>query len=1750
MPDNQVKIHCTALPDGFWSKSKPRLSLVLTPHERDGIPGTSVDVEHWPQHISNAKLVIALGKRGADGSVDYKYLTAGFKVDESLKANIKDADKLWWEIFKSPAGAFDALMRALRENHEPPKPAVGAALTTETTREDIKKLFDDNPIQIHRHRIRVLSANWVQASYLDGLLNAVHDNALVLRLSALLIAHNMRLAARGLAAADHRSLAASLGESATTILGSEGAQWMTSIGTSFANRPFRERLLAGVQDGVLRQLLENGLGQPPADAFGRLQRRAPSASLADGKEGKATSLADDQAAVIREVILNAVSRPPPRSERPEDPANFVRGRADAQATVRAFFAEAARRQINGPDLSMLATTKLAGLQTQVQKNFQAFHRHWQNSPVGARDNPAATAFAMEDAARRKFFGIRALPTLAKFLRLIVDVEMNPADLQGRDLVAAWFTNDANSTPETAKAEFRNSSIKPDVTAYEFAVANAGVADRSYFRPRAAGGDVADLAYAPPIKNGVVNLQATAAAGGARFGITVLDTATALNALRTKAEQGFGAERDGTLLDSVSTKMPERQARGLQLLDRESPHEMTADLVRARFVPEDSRPGSESRPLYAQDLVIGYRPYVQRWRHGESPAESNGKVTNPPPWRSLVARRITIPRVIETPSYRSLQTRDHGYIRTARKVQTGTDDSGDPTTDEQMFAWMGPSLALSTDVRTELPANEANDWPGQNPNTDLALDTQFSFSDEKLPALRERDGYIKGLTPVYPNGGGPTLDEASDAFNARGAETVVLGEENSKVVPFVFGPARDIPAPGILVSESEAAEWRKHDKPKSDKQVDRGRAEHVERLVLRTAKAPGDNKATVIRYLVPPRTTFERAEQAGMFDKVYEPNPAGAFSEYALDEEHGNFVAEGVPTRRPPNQPLPADQRPAVLRPVASPKQPRARYYPDPLARNLRIRFERSGAVPVGFPEDIPLRSFWAQDAEPKTARPLELLIRRWPEGNTGGRINFADDKGTVTGAASKVSRQVDRLALEIAQAEDVNLRIWCVPDAWQLLKSRKDLKPLFRSFAATLAAPTLAKGAFDAAVVDQYFDCLADGFSPQEAAKRVHAPANLAKVIDEAFAQVFSALLLQTPDNGLNGWMTLEVVHAVDKPLAIPAIPRAPRSKKIADGVPSEALVWAFHPVRLTRNTKWEDYAATLDPTHLLGALDLPSQPDGTTAYFVGQIEFNRPSTGELRVEASWPELDPAIAIVRKEKEIKEPKAKKKPIEYVYEYRPPRRDRPLFNSSVKVPRDRGIHPDGRLDLTFDETGLLRGLNFPFSDTAAREISLRIVATSRFVNDFPPEADAKTPEKDALGKFEEESRPPTGSKRLEAAPKESYCEYKIMVPASAAPALPTIQRLEWVMPERLTAFERGRRICVEKQFYPRLYLGRDWFGSGEHELFAVVCAPGNLVSDRDYSTEVDSPSVLDPIALSAAETKRAPEQRAILASDFTVGKYSALADKVSLWGADPTTRSTALTGAITRERFSGFVASKSKVPLPSDSSQKVSLLLYKVQFDPACGEFYVDIGIDPGPAHAPIIQLAVARYQPYVIDERFHLSNIALARPFQVAPKRTVEVLIHEARHVRTIVQGVGYTNRAPEVPKSFKPSPDKQPVLTPEYASIFQYPLQNVRVISLGHTASGVQVHNEKGKPLLTSRVAPQFFHPQLIWISEFHLPVPCTKHHYGLEFDEIDLHFADEAYEDGAGIGDGIVERPSKFSLTVDLDSGLYEPGAVKAAS
>ncbi|MGA7811280.1 hypothetical protein, partial [Bradyrhizobium sp.] len=1008
--------------------------------------------------MKDHKLRIYLGTDNTFTSI-----SPSFRETDPAMARHPDPSNLWKKIFSTTDGSngFLALYQALNDDVVKRQPNVAISRNLSKIRDKMRVDKLNNKTDDHSTRVldalaghtttfgtlalRHDSMNWVQTRYLDEAINAFHNDSHFLRLFALLAAQEIRSKGTEAAKPALSALADSYRTEAQSILGDNAVDWVNSMGAAFAAQPAQHRLLHSVQASVLTQLLQAGLGHPPGDAFGLLRQLASSSLPTD------SGLAADLGAAMEHMLRRALDIP---TTKPSGTDHFLQGRGQGQAMMRALFRNAARQHGKSraahPDVKEMADIQaVPSAQAQASKNFASFHQHWRNTVT-----PTPATKPDLEAARRKFFGIRALPGLAKFLRLTVDVELDVklADLKTYNRVAAMFVDD----PQDNQKYGDDIHHKPDLTAL------MGDADgQACFRPAScttAGSVPPDLNDAIRIRNGVVDLRASeSTSADPRFMISILDLPAAITSLRMKAEQDGGAQRDGTLLASVSNKTPERQSRGLQLIDNQAQHQIASHAAQT----VSAQPGSQTRPFFAEDLVIGYRPYVQRFRHGVALTGD--------PWRSLVARKISIDDIASTlnsAAYHQVQARDHGYVRPALKAQGDSQTSGphtvpltapasgvivaSPTTDGQMFAWMGASLGLSTDPGT---SDAAQSGPGENSNDDLALDIEYRFSGDPQdlqPALRIGDSYRMGLAPVYPNCGGPTFEEACAVFSRTGAEIITLGDTSNGDTAFKFGPPRDIPAPAVLISDAEARDWQRSEKKAT---AENGNAENVARIVLRSAANPAFDKDNVKRYLVPPRASFEVAEQSGMFDNVSVAIPPGAFDSYEQNPQSGGFPndAPAKPTKNSPQT-----SRSAILRPAEHAAPPKARYYPDPLARNLKVSFERNGASPEGFPESIPNHAFWKQGASPVTAQPIEIVFKRWHNGRMGGQIDFVDTTGKVASVKSGASRTVPRLAIEIAPAEEVTLRFWCVPDRSDLLRSHAVLGTHVQVAAKGLVTQALA----------------------------------------------------------------------------------------------------------------------------------------------------------------------------------------------------------------------------------------------------------------------------------------------------------------------------------------------------------------------------------------------------------------------------------------------------------------------------------------------------------------------------------------------------------------------------------------------------------------------------------------------------------------------------------------------------------------------
>ena len=380
---------------------------------------------------------------------------------------------------------------------------------------------------------------------------------------------------------------------------------------------------------------------------------------------------------------------------------------------------------------------------------------------------------------------------------------------------------------------------------------------------------------------------------------------------------------------------------------------------------------------------------------------------------------------------------------------------------------------------------------------------------------------------------------------------------------------------------------------------------------------------------------------------------------------------------------------------------------------------------------------------------------------------------------------------------------------------------------------------------------------------------------------------------------------------------------------------------------------------------------------------------------------------------------------------------------------------------------------------------------------------------------------------------------------------------------------SKHLMVRKSFHPRLYLDNSYRVSGEHELIAVVLAPSRVVDARPYdpkrqsaSVDLDFPHPLGPVAASHADELArivAKDMRlnpmlcsAEEKSDLCPGDYAAVLPLVTRWGVDPSAAPMGRVEALmSATRFRGHVASYPSVRVPKPGVTptstdpaafvETSVLLYKPELDPETGEWFVDIGIDPGAAHAPFVKLSIARYQPYHLRYAndaagrpfdLSISEALLLDPIRVPACRTVELFDTPNQSITVHVYGVGYTRREPQG-------------VSQAVRHLTDTPMQNVELVRMagsGGQAAPVRVFDRAGMPVRRSRVAPIAAGPMLSWICQLALPVRSGPERYGIVIDEIDMHVPDEVIDSSqrAQAPSDLIERPSFFSLAVALDADL----------
>ena len=368
----------------------------------------------------------------------------------------------------------------------------------------------------------------------------------------------------------------------------------------------------------------------------------------------------------------------------------------------------------------------------------------------------------------------------------------------------------------------------------------------------------------------------------------------------------------------TTSVPSARTTGIGLFSKQR----TTDVANALTnTPGDGSP--PPNPLYLEDITLGYRADVQNIT-GQTPG----------PWMSLHERASNYEihgygRF--TPIGTELLVDQEGYL-TLGGTQSPVDstrDSTDPQLQVQvhqaLLAWTGWSLSVPLPKKGN-PVNSSKSRPPCPPGPTLNLKARYKLKPHaELPKLRFGERYALRLRHVDLAGNSPPLATATP----DGAD-LKMTQPFSRIEP--------VRAPQILLERPIHSQSQP--------------SEHVDRMVLR------DGSGQTTRILVPPREPLQMAVLHGFAES--RSMPPSAFPDHQLTSQ-GSFPTVAFAQEQGWIQTtlskVDAENQDALfLRRQPDTELPKNRFYPDPLARYVRIE-------PFVLQEDLFTYLPWCQDSD-------------------------------------------------------------------------------------------------------------------------------------------------------------------------------------------------------------------------------------------------------------------------------------------------------------------------------------------------------------------------------------------------------------------------------------------------------------------------------------------------------------------------------------------------------------------------------------------------------------------------------------------------------------------------------------------------------------------------------------------------------------------------------------------------------------------
>jgi hypothetical protein len=1390
-------------------------------------------------------------------------------------------------------------------------------------------------------------------------------------------------------------------------------------------------------------------------------------------------------------------------------------------------------------------------------------------------------------ARNKFGGLLCLPTLAKYFGLVVDVEIDAQCLAASDSVignsgdqpiaivkrlcgrvSASFAEvkvTRSSATKKPAGDFGASSDlsasstpvlhppkKPIWTSFVIKGTRRNEGDRwtySYFGPCCKDKETEQYWSDGLLKPGLVK------DGKRRFELSTLDVTNA-------AEQILDLKTDADALHAIqqTRSFPDLLTRGVVLYDTEIREQQCADWNRKVAKQKIWGDSGGERVLFAEDLMIGYRIDVamarSHFREGD-PWERNQSDR----WRTLTARDIRYGGEVTAAfcrSMRKLRQRDDGFVKHLVR-EDGCPAAPVDRVHQEVFVWTGESLAMP-----HIFGSGGNDGKGNGKSivicpealtVDLNYDLPSQTDKLRRPSpLREGYAYMFGVRLVFMNGCSIGLEEAVSRYTGDEAG-LLLGKDDR--TPFIYRRRNTVHAPDVLLPWDDRivkTECLQRDFP----------GETITDLVVRSGNYATESAH---RYLVPPRVTFDLAEQAGLFDRDYNNRPKGSFASTVkarLDPKFGVFpVARAgkwaypgqnalIRDKKCPDTQQEKESRGSVLVLDDNAETHVIDFFADPMARFVGLRLCEE-TTQVDDPHCATNAStvcseFWPSRRTAVDAIPILLELKKSTARDTElRRIEYFDDSAkvsTVNGRAVSLRK----VSVALAPGATALVELYSIPPSDQLWKLQ-----------CIDGALSLLRRAW---TEDRVTKARQFGLSSPEIYHFVKAVYRLTHTTKGDCHSLCQDLLSGAALAQVTSKKMLRFIHAVDTPAAPKFLTLD--TYEAADGAPysharkhkTKELQIQIFPVVLTVNKgdvdkgkdnekasnqassqssgdasqgaidttakTWASYVAA----HMTPPVDWrlwKSEEGGLTTFFTGKVLVDRLTTGTLRCEASWKEFSPEMVRPRLSSG-----QKKTSNDFEYECwtaNPPDRSARLFEvKEIEVSDElvkRGSKAPGLQEVVLDrdQTNTLRTLAHSFVDGRARHLSVQLITTSRFTNYFP-----KGKTKEACT----EGLPTTTA--------------KMWVPCTFRPAPVEIDRILPVFHWTTDVHDNGREVSWRRDSSLRLTMSRDWYSSGDGEKLALVCWPKNLFGytyfdergSRVTTAREEAPTIsrnglkgLDPLFYNSQPTD-----------------YAKYAQYITRWGSDPIHLSGELEEVMSFDRFEppfGNTISRNRyqeqllLTLPNmqegqgsneDQNDKsvppleVCIVSYDVSFDSSEGAWYSDISLDHGASYYPFVQLGLVRYQPNAV------SGLELSHPVtayaQIPPRRTGSLKIVSEYAVEIEIRGIGFHR------SEIGPSRDGL-----RYESDF--PVLDMRLVSAqgGSSVSGNGKTTWQPLPKGSAQVDWLAEHPvqegaELVWRKRVILPQSLSKVHYAILVEEYENMVQDQTAD--------LVRRGPLFSTIVPV--------------